>query len=36
LMTGIAAIGLGACAVSLVKFGRYLRTDMTTEQSDPR
>jgi|GEM_PF-1910569 len=34
LMTGIAIIGLGACAVSLVKFGRYLRTDMTIEDPD--
>lgn len=36
LMTGIAIIGLGACAVSLVKFGRYLRIDMTIEDSDHR
>jgi hypothetical protein len=27
LMTGIAAIGLGACIASLVKLGRYMRTD---------
>ena len=36
LMTGIAIIGLGACAVSLVKFGRYLRTDMKIEDPGPR
>ena len=34
LMTGIAIIGLGACAVSLVKFGQYLRTDTTIGESD--
>lgn len=31
LMAGIAVIGLGAFAFALVKFGRYLRADMTLE-----
>lgn len=27
LMAGIAVVGLGACVTSLVKFGRYMRTE---------
>jgi hypothetical protein len=34
LMSVLAAIGLGGCVVSLVKLGRYLRTDITAEHSD--